>query len=369
MKKFCLVSSNYPPDIGGPAKFASTFPHTQGNILGCVVTTTSKNADTLHFEHHKVIRISRNQNVLLRSLKVVWQIRKNTAMGCTTIIANGFFIEVYFSSILSRRKYVAKIPGDLVWEKAKNSGATTSNILDFQEIRLPIALGILRYLNSKAIRRARKVICPTAELAKIAEGWGVSPARIEIIPNSVDTKFFNPSERTEKDIDVVCVNRLVQWKGLAEVIETCASLDLKLVIAGSGPLLEELTDLSNRLGASVDFLGDVSNTDLVELYRRAQYYVLNSTYEATAYSLLEAMACGTIPIARVNTGSAEIIQQNVSGILIGSHDYPNLHYALKHLISINGQNHGMRSAAITRVAKNFDVKSNYEKISHVLFNS
>ena len=368
MKSYCLVASNYPPDIGGPAKFASTFPQSRVGISGCVVTTTSKNFDTLEFAHHKVIRISRNQNVVMRFLNVIWQIRKNTSRGCTAIIANGFFIETYFASILSNREYVAKIPGDLVWEKAKNSGLTTSNILDFQEMRLPVVLKILRYFNSKSIQRARIVICPTSELATIVEFWGVSPAKIKIIPNSVDTKVFSPNKLVNKDIDVLCVNRLVEWKGLSEVIEACAYLDLKLVIAGSGPLLEELSSRSNQLGTSVEFLGDVSNTDLVKFYRRAHFYVLNSTYEATAYSLLEAMACGAIPIARINTGSAEVIQQNISGLLVGGHNYPNLKSALGFLISNRETHQAMSFAAISRVASEFDITSNFEKISNVLFN-
>lgn len=369
MKHYCLVASNYPPDIGGPAKFASTFPQSRGAISGCVVTTTSKNFDTLEFAHHKVIRISRNQNVVMRFLGVIWQIRKNTARSCTSIIANGFFIETYFASIFSSRQYVAKIPGDLVWEKAKNSGMTNSNILDFQEIRLPIGLKILRYLNSKSIRHARMVICPTQELAKIAKSWGVSPEKIRIIPNSVNTKVFSPNNQVAKDIDVLCVNRLVEWKGLTEVIETCATLNLKLVVAGSGPLFEELSSLGRQLGACVEFLGDVSNTDLVNYYRRSNFYVLNSTYEATAYSLLEAMACGVIPIARINTGSTEVIQQNVSGLLVGDQNYPNLNSALKFLTSNTELSQAMSSAAINRVCNKFDTASNFERISDVLFNS
>jgi len=366
-QKFCLVSSNYPPDIGGPSKFASTFPFTLQEHSGTVVTTTSGESDSLNFSNHSVIRISRNIHVIHRTIKVVWAIWKTARIKSTEIIANGFFIETFLACLLAKRSYVAKIPGDIVWEKAKNANLTNLSIVEFQKANLQFKLRIFRAVNNLSIRSARKVICPTTELAHLAELWGVDVKKIIVIPNSVDSSRFSPDKNIAKDIDIICVNRLVEWKGLHEVIQACSRLNLKLTIAGTGPMYEDLQKQALSLKANVTFLGDVSNEDLIAYLNRSNIYLLNSTYEATAYSLLEAMSCGLVSIARIGTGSEDVIDQNLNGLLVGGSDYPLI---LDALIAVK-DNHKMSAtmgiAAREKITKEFDISMNYSRISKILF--
>ena len=366
-QKFCLVSSNYPPDIGGPSKFASTFPFTLQEHSGTVVTTTSGESDTLKFSNHSVIRVSRNIHIIHRTIKVVCAIWKTARIKSTEVIANGFFIETFLACLLARRSYVAKLAGDIVWEKAKNANLTNLSIVEFQKANLQIKLRIFRAVNSLSIRSARKVICPTMELAHLAELWGVDVKKIVVIPNSVDSGRFSPEKNIAKDIDVICVNRLVEWKGLHEVIQACSKLNLKITIAGTGPMYEDLQKQALSLKAHVTFLGDVSNEDLIGYLNRSSIYILNSTYEATAYSLLEAMSCGLVSIARIGTGSEDVIDQNINGLLVGGIDYPHV---LDALIAIK-DNHKMSAAvgifAREKITKEFDISINYSRISKILF--
>ncbi len=366
-QKFCLVSSNYPPDIGGPSKFASTFPFTLQEHSGTVVTTTSGESDSLNFSNHSVTRVSRNIHVVHRTIKVVWAIWKTARIKSTEIIANGFFIETFLACLLAKRSYVAKIPGDIVWEKAKNANLTSLSIVEFQKANLQFKLRIFRAINNLSIRSARKVICPTTELAHLAEMWGVDIKKIVVIPNSVDSGRFSPEKNIAKDIDVICVNRLVEWKGLHEVIQACSKLNLKITIAGTGPMYEDLQKQALSLKAHVTFLGDVSNEDLIGYLNRSSIYILNSTYEATAYSLLEAMSCGLVSIARIGTGSEDVIDQNINGLLVGGIDYPHV---LDALIAIR-DNHKMSAAvgifAREKITKEFDISINYSRISKILF--
>ena len=327
--KFCLVTSNYPPDIGGPAKFASTFPLTIRESVGSVISTTSAKSQTLHQSNHAVFLVSRQLSIFPRTLKIIWHIWNKTFKGNTKVIANGFFIETFVACLFANKSFVAKIPGDLIWEKAKNAKITNYSILDFQNQTLPFKFKVLQELNHLAIRKASSVICPTAELARLAIAWGADSKKVFVIPNSVDTDKFKPSSKISKNFDVVCVNRLVEWKGMKEVISCCSTLNLSLAIAGTGPLYDELVTFSRNIGARVEFLGDVENENLVSYLNDSRMYVLNSTYEATAYSLLEAMSCGLVPVARLKTGSEDVIQQNIDGLLVGGTDYPSLLDALR----------------------------------------
>lgn len=364
--KFCLVTSNYPPDIGGPSKFASTFPFTLSNHVGSVISTTSEESDVFQNSNHSVFLISRQISVFTRTLKIIWQIWKKSLPRSTKVIANGFFIETFIACFLAHKSYVAKIPGDIVWEKAKNAGLTKSSIADFQAEVLPVKFRVLQVLNHIAIRNARKVICPTHELANLASSWGAEKKNIAVIPNSVDTSKFKSLSKTNYLYDVICVNRLVEWKGLKEVISACSRLDLKLAVAGTGPLYDELSRFSQSVEAKVEFLGDIPNDDLVSCFNASRIYVLNSTYEATAYSLLEAMSCGLSPIARVKTGSEEVLQQNVNGILVGGNEYPTLLDALSILQENVDLAMKIGLAARNTVVERYDMKNNYQAIERIV---
>jgi N,N'-diacetylbacillosaminyl-diphospho-undecaprenol alpha-1,3-N-acetylgalactosaminyltransferase len=90
--------------------------------------------------------------------------------------------------------------------------------------------------------------------------------------------------------------------------------------------------------------------------------VLNSSIEATSYSLLEARACGLPTIANTGTGATEIISNEIDGILCGSSTGFSLEPALK-LLSENrdiAANYGLRARRDT--IKRFSRKSIFEQI-------
>jgi glycosyltransferase involved in cell wall biosynthesis len=364
--KFCLVTSNYPPDIGGPSKFASTFPFTLSNHVGSVISTTGGKSDVFQNSNHSVFLISRQISIFTRTLKIIWRIWKKALPRSTEVVANGFFVETFIACFLAHKSYVAKIPGDIVWEKAKNANLTKSSIVNFQTELLPVKYRVFQILNHIAIRKARKVICPTKELADLASLWGAEKKNITVIPNSVDTSKFKNSGKDNHKYDVICVNRLVEWKGMKEVIDACSKLDLKLAVAGTGPLYDELVGFSQKIGAKVEFLGDVPNDDLVANLNASIIYVLNSTYEATAYSLLEAMSCGLAPIARVDTGSEEVLDQNVNGILVGGNEYPTLLDALSALQEDRELASKIGLAARNTVVERYDMRNNYQAIQRIV---
>ena len=53
---------------------------------------------------------------------------------------------------------------------------------------------------------------------------------------------------------------------------------------------------SKELEKSVDLKGYVSNKELEKIYNEHRFFVLGSHYEGSGYALLEAMACGCVPI-------------------------------------------------------------------------
>ncbi|MCC3654425.1 glycosyltransferase [Streptomyces sp. S07_1.15] len=81
--------------------------------------------------------------------------------------------------------------------------------------------------------------------------------------------------------------------------------EARFVLAGpdTGPLADEMLALAARLGVadSVEYVGPLGHTEVLEQLRRSDVYVLPSVVEPFAVSILEAMSVG-LPVVVTETG-------------------------------------------------------------------
>ncbi|MBN1539638.1 MAG: glycosyltransferase [Candidatus Thermoplasmatota archaeon] len=84
-------------------------------------------------------------------------------------------------------------------------------------------------------------------------------------------------------------------------IEALAGTGEKLVVAGDGPERGRLEKLASTLKADVDFLGRVSEEELIDLYSRCKALIFSAQDEDFGMVPLEAMASGK-PVLCVNEG-------------------------------------------------------------------
>ena len=356
-----MVSGIYPPESGGPSKFAQTFSKwlTKEGLSCSVLAYSDSKRASENINGVTVDFISRKIFLPYRLFLMALAVRSAVRRG-QRILANGCFLEVYFASLVYPFKYVVKIPGDIVWERATNSGVTDLSIDDFQNIPLSAKYRVFRNLYTKSIKRSSHVIVPSTHLQQMCISWGVPEEKISIIYNSVDTSIFHNEIPKTFDYDVITVTRLVPWKGVDELIRVCHALNLRLLIVGNGPEFSRLNALAESLTSKINFLGNVNQDFLPKLYSMAKYFVLNSSYEATSYSLIEARACGLIAIANAKTGSSEVIRDSYDGFLFGSSETPDLVYALKTAISVDFLEFSLRARSATM--QHFDQEINFKVI-------
>ncbi len=364
-KSLLLISGIFPPDPGGPAKFASAFANWSSwdGVDVKVISYGNEIREDLPGATRKLLKISRNNNLLVRYIRMIGKITKS-AQKDDRIIAVGAFLETYISSRLKRFNYVAKVPGDIVWERARNNKITDLDINDFQESDLPAKYCIFRYLFTKSLKRASLVIVPSNGLFQLCIRWGIPESKLRLIQNSVDLSKFSTLKRDTFQFDVLTVCRLAPWKGVDELVEVCARHNLTLAVAGDGPERENLERLAKKHTLDVKFFGDVSENQILQLLGSSKIFVLNSHYEGLPHALVEARAAGMISVARDGTGSAEVIRDRKDGFLVG--EKLSLSEAVSMAILEFESSNQMGEIAAIDTRERFDRQRNFEKIYHVL---
>lgn len=157
---------------------------------------------------------------------------------------------------------------------------------------------------------------------------------IKVIPNALREVKLYPEIKREKII--LYVGRFAWEKDPERLIKAFAAIENRncwqLHMAGSGPLLEPMTKLSQemKLDNEIVFLGKVDDVD--RLFARSSIYVLPSVLEGFPNSLCEAMAAGLPVICFDSIPHEEILVSGESGIVINDGNIDKLSAQLEILM-------------------------------------
>lgn len=314
MNKVLLVTGIYPPDIGGPATYIPMLEkELKKRQVEVTVLSLSDNVHQSQNQFPDNFFVSRYRNKILRVAITVAKIIK-LSVGKSHIFANGLFEESALASLFLRKKIlIAKVVGDPIWERSRNSKKTNLNFEDFQREKLKPIDSLQRKLLVWSLNRFNRIICPGIGLKKSVIKWGVK-REISYIPNGVEIP--KTSHSNKKTYDFITVSRLVPWKNIEFLINYISNSNLKLLVLGDGPELQNLKSLAEAKNANVDFLGHVSTNKVLSFMQQSRYFVQLSSYEGMSFSLLQALSIGMVVIASDCQGNANVITNNVNGFLI-----------------------------------------------------
>ena len=166
-------------------------------------------------------------------------------------------------------------------------------------------------------------------LRRSAVGQGYPEARTLTHYNGVDLQHYRPGERPPERGLIVFVGRLVEKKGVAQLLEAFALVnaavpEARLRIVGDGPLAPALRDRARGLGvaAAVEFAGELPAAAVAAHLRRAWLLAAPSLTandgdaEGLPNSVVEAAASGLPVVASDHAGIPEAVEEGETGFIV-----------------------------------------------------
>ena len=204
---------------------------------------------------------------------------------------------------------------------------------------------IYKILNRYIISRMSYVVAVSDDLANSLKNIGVNENKIRVIPNGVSARF-QPGDRTasqrqnnlpEESFIILFVGMFVPVKGLDILVDALSNwqnkVDWKCVLVGDGPERSTIVDSVHRYGLDRQFIfAGSQEADRIPVWMQsADLLVLPSRSEGRPNVAIEAQACGIPVVATRVGGTAEIVNDGMTGLLVDPENSVALEAALTSL--------------------------------------
>ncbi|SFD68839.1 1,4-alpha-glucan branching enzyme [Bacillus sp. OV194] len=204
------------------------------------------------------------------------------------------------------------------------------------------------------------IVCSPYMKKEVAAVFRLPEEKIHILPNGVDPELIQTEEvldgfrfKEHHEILVFSVGRVVKEKGFQTIIEAAHLVkqrmgNIKFMIAGKGPMLDEYRDRIHREGLEdyVTFTGFVSDDDRNRILSECDIALFPSLYEPFGIVALEGMVAGKATVVSDTGGLRDIIRHEETGLKIYPGNPESLAWAvltlaqdehLRRTLAINGK--------------------------------
>jgi glycosyltransferase involved in cell wall biosynthesis len=179
-----------------------------------------------------------------------------------------------------------------------------------QQRLLAPALDWFRRADRRAYRRVDRVVANSEHTARrLAAIHGSAPT---VVHPPIRLDAFRPSD--ERSGRFLAVTRLRPYKRLELAIGAAARTGLPLDVIGSGP---DLGRLRRMAGPTVRFLGRRSDAEVAAAMAACEALIVPGV-EDFGLTMAEVQAAGRPPIAPAAGGALEIVEDGVTGFLVGT---------------------------------------------------
>ncbi|OGG05756.1 MAG: hypothetical protein A3F83_03965 [Candidatus Glassbacteria bacterium RIFCSPLOWO2_12_FULL_58_11] len=187
--------------------------------------------------------------------------------------------------------------------------------------------GAAALLFARVARGASRIISVSKEITDYLLELGIPGEKVFTRPMGADERIFydrksSPAGQLRAGLSIISTRNLLPLYRVEDVIRAAAETrerlpGMALTIAGEGRQREELEALCRGLGIAerVTFTGRLEPQQLAERLSASRVYVSASPAEGTSVSLLEALACGCLPVVTDIPANREWVAHGENGLL------------------------------------------------------
>jgi glycosyltransferase involved in cell wall biosynthesis len=218
------------------------------------------------------------------------------------------------------------------------------------------------------LRRADLVLADAGNLAAAARELGAPPDRVRALPWGIDRSRFVPGG--EREPGLLLSTRMHEVVYDIPVLIAAAARVMarhphtRLVLTGDGALRPALERQAARTlpPGRFTFLGRIPAGELAGWLGRAEVYLSASRSDSTSLSLLEAMACGALPVVSDIEGNREWVAEGDGARLFGVGDAEGCARAIDAALSDGAWAAAARARNARVVAERGDAEVNMGRI-------
>lgn len=223
----------------------------------------------------------------------------------------------------------------------------------------------LRLWDFKSSQRPDYFIANSEETKRRIQKFYRRDATVIYPPVSIpNIKLVNPLTREPSNY-YLTVSRLARAKHVDVLIKASNKMKFNLKIVGVG---RDEKYLKSIAGPTVEFLGNVSDEKIKQLYLNAKAFVFASRDEEFGIAPVEAMGYGLPVIAFNSGGLPEFVKNNINGFLFNQLDENSLIERVNELSGLSEEKHLEMKKKARLTAENFS-EEKFKKEILSFFNS
>jgi glycosyltransferase involved in cell wall biosynthesis len=306
------------------------------------------------------VRVSRNRNLLLILAEMISVSRDHAKKGYKTV----------FHSHQLRANRLASFVASLTPAHHVISVHTHKEVFIKDAFPNPIKRQLVRKWHYWTVKRADGIVAVSPGVFRELKERGVPPDRLRLVDNAMQLPGLDlVNANLRKDLLeelklpsnsflIIAAGRFVPLKRFDLLISAVAELkdefpELRVALAGSGPLEDELKQLAANLEVleKIIFLG--WRNDLAQLLAASDGMISCSNTESSPVTLIEAMALGKPIIAASSEDVVNLIADKKAGFLFPAGDLSRLCDCMRRLVTDKELMKSMGEFARNSVADRF----------------
>ena len=190
-----------------------------------------------------------------------------------------------------------------------------------KNLYLQLAYRLRKNQRDKRTKYLHQVICVSHFVADKIQKYNPD-LKIQIIGNCLPEDWWLVKKPKEKDIDILYVGRMEEFKGtetaLIAIKKVLEKKNLKVFFVGAGKVEEyQEKARSMGLGNKVVFTGGVDFQKMQDFYQKAKIVLVPSIWpEPCGRVIIEGMFWGGVVISTNQGGTPELINHDKNGLLV-----------------------------------------------------